>query len=131
MKKSAANPQHKTLDLYDSKMQKQFQGIEKKEKPDQDKSQDPCKYFFYNGQNQEKGLWSTEKALTFMHPHVLTALQQDANTCMVAGMSVTDMKNDNLNRFKTGYGLGFPALPFAGFSLVTPVACLEVVRGHE
>jgi hypothetical protein len=36
----AANPQYKTLDLYDSKMQKQFQGIEKKEKPDQDKSQE-------------------------------------------------------------------------------------------
>jgi len=35
-----ANPQFKTLDLYDSKMQRQFQGIEKKEKPDQDKSQD-------------------------------------------------------------------------------------------
>ena len=36
----AANPQYKTLDLYDSKMQKQFQGIEKKEKPDQDKSEE-------------------------------------------------------------------------------------------
>lgn len=35
-----ANPQFKTLDLYDSQMQKQFQGIEKKEKSDQDKSQD-------------------------------------------------------------------------------------------
>lgn len=36
----AANPQFKSLDLYDAKMQKQFQGIEKREKPDQDMSQD-------------------------------------------------------------------------------------------
>lgn len=36
----AANPQYKTLDLYDSKMQKQFQGIEKKEQTDQDRSQE-------------------------------------------------------------------------------------------
>jgi len=35
-----ANPQYKTLDLYDSQMQKQFQGIEKREKPDQDKFQE-------------------------------------------------------------------------------------------
>jgi hypothetical protein len=28
----SANPQYKTLDLYDSKMEKQFQGIEKREK---------------------------------------------------------------------------------------------------
>lgn len=36
----AANPQFKSLDLYDAKMQKQFQGLEKREKPDQDKSQE-------------------------------------------------------------------------------------------
>jgi hypothetical protein len=36
----AANPQYKSLDLYDAKMQKQYQGIEKKEKTDQDKSQE-------------------------------------------------------------------------------------------
>jgi hypothetical protein len=36
----AANPQYKNLDLYDSRMQKQFQGIEKKEKPAEDKSQE-------------------------------------------------------------------------------------------
>lgn len=35
----AANPQYKTLDLYNAKMEKQYQGV-KKEKPDQDKSQD-------------------------------------------------------------------------------------------
>lgn len=34
----AANPQFKTLDLYDGKMQKQFQGIEKKEQKEPDKS---------------------------------------------------------------------------------------------
>lgn len=33
-------PQYKTLDLYDAQMQKQFQCIEKKEKPDQDKSKE-------------------------------------------------------------------------------------------
>lgn len=36
----AANPQYKSLDLYDAKMQKQYQGIEKKEKPAEDKSQE-------------------------------------------------------------------------------------------
>jgi hypothetical protein len=36
----AANPQYKTLDLYDSKMQKQFQGIEKKEGDGVDKSKE-------------------------------------------------------------------------------------------
>jgi hypothetical protein len=36
----AANPQFKTLDLYDAKMQKQFQGIEKKETKEPDKSQE-------------------------------------------------------------------------------------------
>ncbi len=36
----AANPQYKSLDLYDAKMQKQYQGIEKKEKPTEDKSQE-------------------------------------------------------------------------------------------
>lgn len=35
-----ANPQYKSLDLYDAKMQKQFQGIEKKEKTGEDKSKD-------------------------------------------------------------------------------------------
>jgi hypothetical protein len=36
----AANPQFKTLDLYDSKMQKQFQDIGKREKEGADKSQE-------------------------------------------------------------------------------------------
>lgn len=36
----AANPQYKTLDLYNSKMEKQFQGIEKKEKEGEDKSKE-------------------------------------------------------------------------------------------
>jgi hypothetical protein len=36
----AANPQFKTLDLYDAKMQKQFQGIEKKEPKEPEKSQE-------------------------------------------------------------------------------------------
>lgn len=36
----AANPQYKTLDLYNAKMEKQFQGIEKKEKQGEDKSQE-------------------------------------------------------------------------------------------
>lgn len=36
----SANPQYKTLDLYNSKMEKQFQGIEKKEKVGEDKSQE-------------------------------------------------------------------------------------------
>lgn len=36
----AANPQYKNLDLYNSKMEKQFQGVEKKEKSGQDKSQE-------------------------------------------------------------------------------------------
>jgi len=36
----AANPQFKTLDLYDSKMQKQFQGVEKKQEKDPEKSPD-------------------------------------------------------------------------------------------
>lgn len=36
----AANPQYKNLDLYNSKMEKQFQGIEKKEKSGEDKSQE-------------------------------------------------------------------------------------------
>lgn len=35
-----ANPQYKTLDVYNSKMEKQFQGIEKKEKQGEDKSQE-------------------------------------------------------------------------------------------
>lgn len=35
-----ANPQFKSLDIYDSKMQKQFQGIEKREKEGADKSQE-------------------------------------------------------------------------------------------
>lgn len=35
-----ANPQFKTLNLYDVKMEKQFQGIEKKEKQDSDKSKE-------------------------------------------------------------------------------------------
>jgi hypothetical protein len=34
----SANPQYKTLDLYDSKMQKQFQGVEKKQEKDTEKS---------------------------------------------------------------------------------------------
>ena len=36
----AANPQYKTLDLYNAKMEKQFQGIEKKGKQGEDKSQE-------------------------------------------------------------------------------------------
>jgi hypothetical protein len=36
----AANPQYKNLDLYNAKMEKQFQGIEKKQKPEEDKSQE-------------------------------------------------------------------------------------------
>ena len=36
----AANPQYKNLDLYNAKMEKQFQGIEKKEKSGEDKSQE-------------------------------------------------------------------------------------------
>ena len=36
----SANPQYKTLDLYDTKMQKQFQGIEKKEAKESDKSKE-------------------------------------------------------------------------------------------
>ncbi|HRE67709.1 MAG TPA: hypothetical protein PLM56_05605 [Cyclobacteriaceae bacterium] len=36
----AANPQYKTIDLYNAKMEKQFQGIEKKEKQGEDKSQE-------------------------------------------------------------------------------------------
>lgn len=36
----AANPQYKALDIYDSKMQKQFQGIEKKESGGVDKSKE-------------------------------------------------------------------------------------------
>lgn len=36
----SANPQFKTLDLYDAKMQKQFQGIEKKEPKEPEKSQE-------------------------------------------------------------------------------------------
>lgn len=36
----SANPQYKTLDLYNSKMEKQFQGIEKKEKVGEDKSRE-------------------------------------------------------------------------------------------
>jgi|APTNR8051073442_1049403.scaffolds.fasta_scaffold00018_213 hypothetical protein len=35
-----ANPQFKTLNLYDAKMEKQFQGIEKKEKQDSDNSKE-------------------------------------------------------------------------------------------
>lgn len=34
----AANPQYKTLDLYDAKMQKQFQGVEKKQEKEPGKS---------------------------------------------------------------------------------------------
>lgn len=34
----AANPQYKSIDLYNSKMEKQFQGIEKRDKDDVDKS---------------------------------------------------------------------------------------------
>jgi hypothetical protein len=36
----AANPQYKNLDLYNAKMEKQFQGIEKKEKSGEDKSKE-------------------------------------------------------------------------------------------
>ncbi len=36
----AANPQFKSLDLYDSKMQKQFQGVEKKEKQEPEKGKE-------------------------------------------------------------------------------------------
>lgn len=36
----SANPQYKTLDLYDSKMEKQFQGIEKREKQEPEKSKE-------------------------------------------------------------------------------------------
>lgn len=36
----SANPQYKTLDLYDSKMEKKYQGIEKKQKQDSDKSEE-------------------------------------------------------------------------------------------
>jgi hypothetical protein len=34
----AANPQYKSLDLYDTKMQKQFQGVEKKQEKEPEKS---------------------------------------------------------------------------------------------
>ena len=36
----SANPQYKNLDLYNTRMEKQFQGIEKKEKAGEDKSQE-------------------------------------------------------------------------------------------
>lgn len=36
----SANPQYKTLDLYDSKMEKKFQGIEKREKQELEKSKE-------------------------------------------------------------------------------------------
>lgn len=36
----AANPQYKTLDLYNAKMEKQFQGVQKKEKSGEEKSQE-------------------------------------------------------------------------------------------
>jgi hypothetical protein len=36
----AANPQYKNLDLYNAKMEKQYQGVGKKEKSDQDNSQE-------------------------------------------------------------------------------------------
>lgn len=36
----AANPQYKSLDLYDAKMQKQFQGVEKKQEKEPEKSKD-------------------------------------------------------------------------------------------
>ena len=39
----AANPQYKTLDLYDAKMQKQFQGVEKKQEKDPEKSKEKKK----------------------------------------------------------------------------------------
>lgn len=36
----SANPQFKTLDLYDSKMQKRFQGVEKKEQKEPEKREE-------------------------------------------------------------------------------------------
>lgn len=55
----AANPQFKTLDLYDSKMQKQFQGIEKKEQKEPEKQQE--KKETQKQEVEEEGEPKTEK----------------------------------------------------------------------
>ncbi len=51
----AANPQYKNLDLYNSKMEKQFQGIEKKEKQDTDKSKEKKETVKQDGEEESEG----------------------------------------------------------------------------
>lgn len=51
----SANPQYKTLDLYDSKMEKQFQGIEKRENREPEKSKEKKDAQMQNGDEESEG----------------------------------------------------------------------------
>jgi len=51
----AANPQYKNLDLYNVKMEKQFQGIEKKEKSGEDKSKEKKETVKQDSEEESEG----------------------------------------------------------------------------
>lgn len=51
----SANPQYKTLDLYDSKMEKKYQGIEKKQKQDSDKSEEKKETVKQDAEEESEG----------------------------------------------------------------------------
>ncbi|MBX2956149.1 MAG: hypothetical protein KF846_08330 [Cyclobacteriaceae bacterium] len=51
----AANPQYKTLDLYNAKMEKQYQGIEKKEKSGEDKSKEKKESVKQDAEEESEG----------------------------------------------------------------------------
>ena len=51
----AANPQYKNLDLYNAKMEKQFQGIEKKEKSGEDKSKEKKETVKQDAEEESEG----------------------------------------------------------------------------
>jgi len=51
----AANPQYKNLDLYNAKMEKQFQGIEKKEKSGEDKSKEKKETVKQDSEEESEG----------------------------------------------------------------------------
>jgi hypothetical protein len=51
----SANPQYKTLDLYNAKMEKQYQGIEKKEKSSEDKSKEKKETVKQDAEEESEG----------------------------------------------------------------------------
>ena len=57
----AANPQYKNLDLYNAKMEKQFQGIEKKEKSGEDKSKEKKETVKQDAEEESDGKRKSKK----------------------------------------------------------------------